>query len=83
MRGASPRHGWRQTGDRDEVRMGFSTKAIRLFGELEGRIHVKDVEKANSRHSWGPSELRREYGRLVMLLDNASYHEYMWGRRFH
>ena len=78
MRGASPGYGWRQAKSRDEVRTGFSTKAIRLFGALgRDRIHVKAVERTNSETFVEfLRELRQEYGRLVILLDNASYHRY-------
>ena len=78
MRGASPRYGWRQVKSRDEVRTGFSTKAVRLFGALgRDRIHVKAVERTNSETFVEfLKELRQEYGRLVILLDNASYHRY-------
>ena len=78
MRGASPGYGWRHAKSRDEVRTGFSTKAVRLFGALgRGRIHVKAVEKTNSETFVEfLKELRREYGRLVILLDNAAYHRY-------
>ena len=49
MRGTSPGYGWRQAKSRDEVRTGFSTKAVRLFGALgRDRIHVKAVERTNS-----------------------------------
>ena len=78
MRGTSPGYGWRQAKSRDEVRTGFSTKAVRLFGALgKDRIHVKAVERTNSKTFVGfLKELRQEYGRLVILLDNASYHKY-------
>ena len=78
MRGTSPRYGWRQAKSRDEVRTGFSTKAVRLFGALgQDRIHVKAVERTNSETFMEfLKELRQEYGRLVILLDNASYHRY-------
>ena len=74
----SPGYGWRQTKNRDEVRTGFSIKAVRLFGALRrGRIHVKAVERKNSETFMKfLKELRQEYGRLVILLDNASYHKY-------
>ena len=49
MRGTSPGYGWRQAKSRDEVRTGFSTKAVRLFGALgRDRIHVKAVDRTNS-----------------------------------
>ena len=78
MRGTSPGYGWRQAKSRDEVRTGFSTKAARLFGALgRDRIHVKAVERTNSETFVEfLKELRQEYGRLVILLDNASYHRY-------
>ena len=78
MRGASPGYGWRQAKSRDEVRTGFSTKTVRLFGALgRDRIHVKAVERTNSETFVEfLKELRQEYGRLVILLDNASYHRY-------
>ncbi len=59
------------------MRTGFATKAVRLFGARgRGRIHVK-VEKTNSETFVEfLKELRDEYGRLVILLDNASYHRY-------
>ena len=78
MCGTSPGYGWLQAKSRDEVRTGFSTKAIRLFGELgQDRIHVKAVERTNSETFVEfLKELRQEYGRLVILLDNASYHRY-------
>ena len=78
MRGTSPGYGWRQAKSRDEVRTGFSTKAVRLFGALgRDRIHVKAVERTNSETFVEfLKELRQEYGRLVILLDNASYHRY-------
>ena len=57
---------------------GFFTKAVRLFGALgRGRIHVKVVEKTNSETFVEfLKELRQEYGRLVILLDNAFYHRH-------
>ena len=60
------------------MRTGFTTKAVRLFGVLgRDRIHVKVVEKTNSETFVEfLKELRDEYGRLVILLDNASYHRY-------
>ena len=78
VRGASLGYGWRQAGSHDEVRMGFSTKAIRLFGALGlERIHIKAVEKTNSEMFVEfLKELRQEYGRFVILLDNMSYHKY-------
>ena len=78
MRGTSPGYGWRQAKSRDEVRTGFSTKAVRLFGALgRDRIHVKAVERTNSETFVEfLKELRQEYGRLIILLDNASYHRY-------
>ena len=78
MRGTSPGYGWHQAKSRDEVRIGFSTKAVRLFGALgRDRIHVKAVERTNSETLMEfLKELRQEYGRLVILLDNASYHRY-------
>ena len=78
LRGASPGYGWRQAKSRDEVRTGFLTKAVRLFGALgRGRIHVKAVDRTNSETFVEfPKELCREYGRLVILLDNAAYHRY-------
>ena len=78
MRGASPGCGWRQAKSRDEVRTGFSTKAVRLFWELRRyRIHVKAVERTNSETFVEfLKELRQEYGRLIILLGNASYHRY-------
>ena len=78
MRGTSPRYGWRQAKSRDEVRTGFSIKAVRLFGALgRDRIHVKAVERTNSETFVEfLKELRQECGRLVILLDNASYHRY-------
>ena len=78
MRGTSPGYGWRQAKGRDEVHTGFSTKAIRLFGALgRDRIHVKAVERTNSETFMEfLKELRQEYGRLVILLDNTSYHRY-------
>ena len=78
MRGTSSGYGWRQVKSRDEVRTGFSTKAVRLFGALgRDRIHVKAVERTNSETFVEfLKELRQEYGRLVILLDNASYHRY-------
>ena len=78
MRGTSPGCGWRQAKSRNEVRTGFSTKAVRLFGALgRDRIHVKAVERTNSETFVEfLKELRQEYGRLVILLDNASYHRY-------
>ena len=46
MRGTSSGYGWRQVKSRDEVRTGFSTKAVRLFVALgRDRIHVKAVER--------------------------------------
>ena len=48
-RGTSPGYGWRQAKSRDEVRTGFSARAVRLFGALgRDRIHVKAVERTNS-----------------------------------
>ena len=78
MRGTSPGYGWRQAKSRDEVRTGFSTKAVRLSGALgRDRIHVKAVERTNSKTLVEfLKELRQEYGRLVILLDNASYRRY-------
>ena len=78
MRGTSLGYGWRQAKSRDEVRTGFSTKVVRLFGALgRDRIHVKAVERTNSETLVEfLKELRQEYGRLVILLDNASYHRY-------
>ena len=78
MRGASLGYGWRQAKSRDEVRTGFSTKAVRLFVALgRDRIHVKVVERTNSETFVEfLKELRQEYGRLIILLDNASYHRY-------
>ena len=78
MRETPPGCGWRQAKNRDEVRTGFSTKAVRLFGALgKDRIHVKAVERTNSKTFVGfLKELHQEYGRLVILLDNASYHKY-------
>ena len=78
LRGASPGYGWRRAKSRDNVHVGFSTKAVRLFGALgRGRIHVKAAGKMNSETFVEFfKELRREYGRLVILLDNASYHRY-------
>ena len=78
MRGTSPGYGWRQAKSRDEVRTGFFTKAVRLFGALgRDRIRVKAVERTNSETSVKfLKELRQEYGRLIILLDNASYHRY-------
>ena len=78
MRGTSPGYGWRQAKSRDEVHTGFSTKAVRLFGALgRDRIHVKAVERTNSETFVEfLKELRQEYGRLIILLDNASYHRY-------
>ena len=77
-RETSPGYGWRQAKSRDEVRAWFSTKAVRLFGALgRGRIHVKAVERTNSvTFVEFLKELRQEYGRLIILLDNASYHRY-------
>ena len=56
----------------------FSTKTIRLFGALgRCRIHIKAVEKTNSETFVEfLKELHQEYGRLVILLDNAAYHRY-------
>ena len=81
LRGTSPGYGWRQAKSRDEVRTGFSTKAVRLLGALgKDRIHVKAVERTNSETFVGfLKELRQEYGRLVILLDNASHHKYRVG----
>ena len=78
LRGASPGYGWRHAKRRDEVHTGFATKAVRLFGALgRGRIHIKAVEKTNSETFVEfLKELRQEYGRLVILLDNAAYHRY-------
>ena len=78
MRGTSSGYGRRQAKSRDEVRTGFSTKAVRLFGALErDRIHVKAVERTHSETFVEfLKELRQEYGRLAILLDNASYHRY-------
>ena len=78
MRGTSLGYGWRQAKSRDEVRTGFSTKAVRLFGALgRDRIHVKAVERTNSETLVEfLKELRQEYGRLIILLDNASCHRY-------
>ena len=78
VRGTSPGYGWRQAKSRDETRTGFSTKAVRLFGALgRDRIHVKAVERTNSEtFVESLKELRQEYGRLIILLDNASYHRY-------
>ena len=78
MHGTSLGHVWRQAKSRDEVRTGFSTKAVRLFGALgRDRIRVKAVERTNSETFVEfLKELRQEYGRLVILLDNASYHRY-------
>ena len=76
IRGTSPGYGWRQAKSRDKVRTGFSTKAVRLFGALgRDRIHVKAVERTNSETFVEfLKELRQKYGRLVILLDNTSYH---------
>ena len=78
MRGTSPGYGWRQAKSRDEVRTGLSTKAVRLFGALgRDRIHVKAVERTNSETFVEFLKgLHQEYGRLVILLDNAPYHRY-------
>ena len=78
MRGTSLGYGWRQAKSRDEVRIGFSIKAVRLFGAPgRDRIHVKAVERMNSETFMEfLRELRQEYGRLVILLDNASYYRY-------
>ena len=78
MRGTSPGYGWRQAKSRDEVRTGFSTKAVRPFGALgRDRIHVKAMERTNSETFVEfLKELRQEYGRLVILLGNASYYRY-------
>ena len=78
MCGTSPGYGWRQAKSRDKVRIGFSTKAVRLFGALgRDRIHVKAVERTNSETFVEfLKELRQEYSRLITLLDNASYHRY-------
>ena len=78
MCGTSPRYGWRQAKSRDEARTGFSTKAVRLFGALgRNKIHVKAMERTNSETFVEfLKELRQEYGRLVILLGNASYHRY-------
>ena len=78
MRETSPGYGWRQAKSRDEVRAGFSTKAVRLFVALgRDRIHVKAMERTNSETFVEfLKELRQEYGRLIILLDNASYHRY-------
>ena len=67
MRGISPGYGWRQAKSRDEVRAGFSTKAVRLFGALgRDRIHVKAVERMNSETFVEFLKgLHQEYGRLV------------------
>ena len=49
LHGISLGYGWRQAKSRDEVRTGFSTKAIKLFSVLRlDKIHVKAVEKTNS-----------------------------------
>ena len=84
MRGTSSGYGWRQAKSRDEVRTGFSTKAVRLFGALgRDRIHVKAVERTNSETFVEfLKELRQEYGRLVILSDNASYHRYRAANEF-
>ena len=78
VRGTSPGYGWLQAKSRDEACTGFSTKAVRLFGALgRDRIHVKAVERTNSETFVEfLKELRQEYGRLIILLDNASYHRY-------
>ena len=78
MRGTSPGYGWRQAKSRDEVRTGFSTKAVRLFGALgRDRIHVKAVKRTNSEtFVESLKELRQECGRPVIPLDNAPCHKH-------
>ena len=79
MRGTSPGYGWRQAKSRDEVRTGFSTKAVRLFrGAWHGTGSTsRPWRRTNSKTFVGfLKELRQEYGRMVILLDNAAYHKY-------
>ena len=60
------------------MRIGFSTKTVRLFGALgRDRIHAKAVERTNSETFVEfLKELCQEDGWLVILLDNAPYHKY-------
>ncbi len=75
--GAGAGYGWRPIGGRGTVSVKFSTRSVRMFGALAlGRIHAKEVESTNSETFVDfLKDMRRTYGRFVMVLDNASYHK--------
>ena len=90
VRGAGSGRGRRHARDIARIRVApgqeprrgthrvFSTKAVRLFEALgRDRIHAKAVERTNSETFVEFLKgLRQEYGRLIILLDSASYHRY-------
>ena len=70
-------YGWRPTNGHDTIKTSYSKKSVSVFGVLgSGSLHIRTVDACNSKAFKGfLQEILRIYPKILLILDNASYHK--------